>query len=250
MNWKLIKYDEFSGQYNMDFDLQLVKNIDNETPILRFYGWDPYCISIGANQSFNEINKDIAELNNIDVVKRPTGGRAILHANELTYSVVMPNSSMISGKDLYRDISQAIVHGLKIYHPNLSNVELENSNPNFAELLKESSGALCFASTAKSEIKFNGKKLVGSAQRKLGSTILQHGSILIGTSHRDLVEYLNVSDSEKLDLTNEIINKTTEISSIIDSDVDIQQLQENIINGFENVLNANFLVNEFETISH
>ncbi len=73
---------------------------------------------------------------------------------------------------------------LNIINPKLNDVELENSNPNFAELLKESSGSLCFASTAKSEIKFNGKKLVGSAQRKFGSTILQHGSILIRTYHK------------------------------------------------------------------
>lgn len=250
MNWKLIKYDKFSGQYNMDFDLQLVKNSESNTPILRFYGWNPFCISIGANQSYSEINKKNAELNNIEIVKRPTGGRAILHANELTYSVVMPNSYQLSGKELYKNISNALVFGLKEYDPKLSEVELENSNPNFAQLLKESSGSLCFASTAKSEIKFNGKKLVGSAQRKLGSTILQHGSILIGTFHRNLVDYLNVDIKEKKVLMHEINTKTTEISTIIDSDVDILQLQENIINGFEKVFKANFLVNDFETISH
>ncbi len=105
----------FPVKYNMDFDLQLVKNSDGQTPILRFYGWHPYCISIGANQSFDEINQSLADKNNIEIVKRPTGGRAILHANELTYSVIMPNSSEISGKELYKNISNSIVHGLKYY---------------------------------------------------------------------------------------------------------------------------------------
>lgn len=250
MKWQLISYTEFTGKYNMDFDLQLVKNSDGQTPILRFYGWHPYCISIGANQSFDDINQSLAAKNNIEIVKRPTGGRAILHADELTYSVIMPNSSEISGKELYKNISNSIVHGLRSYNPKLNDVELENSNPNFAELLKESSGSLCFASTAKSEIKFNGKKLVGSAQRKLGSTILQHGSILISTYHQNLVKYLNISDSEKEKLSYEINNKTTEISSIIDDEVNILQLQENIISGFEKVFSANILMNEPETVSY
>ena len=250
MNWHLISFEKFTGKYNMDFDLQLVKNSDGRTPILRFYGWQPFCISIGANQSFTEINQELSHQNNIDIVKRPTGGRAILHAGELTYSVIMPNTSQFSGKDLYKNISNSIVHGLKNYHSKLNEVELENSNPNFGELLKESSGSLCFASTAKSEIKFKGKKLVGSAQRKLGTTILQHGSILISAYHKNLVSYLNISESDKIKLSNEIDCKTSEISTIIDEKVNILKLQENIIGGFEKVLNANFLAKEIETVSY
>ena len=249
MNWQLIRFERFTGKYNMDFDLQLVKNSDGQTPILRFYGWRPFCISIGANQSVIEINQDLTIQNNIDIVKRPTGGRAILHAGELTYSVIMPNISQFSGKDLYQKISNSIVYGLKNYHPKLDGVELENSNPNFADLLKESSGSLCFASTAKSEIKFKGKKLVGSAQRKLGTTILQHGSILISPYHKNLVEYLSISDSDKIKLKNEMNCKTSEISTIIDDKVNIFKLQENIIGGFEKVLSANFLVKELEAVS-
>lgn len=234
----------------MDYDLQLVKNVSSDSPILRFYGWDPYCISIGANQSYNEINSFIADKNNIHVVKRPTGGRAILHAEELTYSVIMPNSNEISGRKLYEAISQSIVYGLKAYNSKLDNVELENGNPNFSNLLKEASGSLCFASTAKSEIKFGGKKLVGSAQRKLGSTILQHGSILIGTYHKELVGYLNVKEEEKQKLDTEINEKTTEISCIINDDVNIHSLQETIISGFENVLNAKFSKDNVESLAY
>lgn len=250
MNWKIISYKKFNGKYNMDYDLQLVKNSDGKTPVLRFYGWQPYCISIGANQSFNEIDQSLAIQNNIEVVKRPTGGRAILHAGELTYSVVMPNNSQFTGRELYKNISNSIVYGLRNFNPKLNEVELENSNPNFTELLKESSGSLCFASTAKSEIKFNGKKLVGSAQRKLGTTILQHGSILISTYHHNLVNYLKVSDSDKKKLSDEICNKTTEISTLIDDDVNLLQLQESLIYGFEKVLGANFLVSELEKVSY
>ena len=236
-----MEYNSYSGKYNMDFDLQLVKNCKPNSPILRFYGWSPYCISIGTNQSFSEIDNDLVQGNNINVVKRPTGGRAILHAEELTYSVIIPNSEQISGKEIYEDISRAIVFGLKSYSEKLNGIELENQSPNFSDLLNNPSGALCFASTAKSEIKYNGKKLVGSAQRKLGSTILQHGSILIGQYHRNLVNYLKVDQEEKSKLKIKIREKTTEISTILEDDVNIHHLQNSIVTGFEQILNSQFL---------
>jgi len=240
IKWKLIEFDYFSGRYNMDYDLSLVKNCKQNIPVLRFYGWSPFCISIGANQSVSEIDEKYASKKNVDIIKRPTGGRAILHAKELTYSVIMPNSKHSSSKKLYEDISTAIVYGLRKFDSKLNNVQLENTNPNFKELLKESSGALCFASTAKSEIKFMGKKLVGSAQRKLGTTILQHGSILIGQYHKSLVDFLNINEFEKSKLKLEINSKTTEIETIIERNVELNQLQDSIICGFENVLEANF----------
>jgi lipoate-protein ligase A len=247
MQWELIDYRTSTGKFNMEFDLNLIKLCKPFTPILRFYGWLPHCISLGANQSFSEI-KDIKTLeDNIDVVKRPTGGRAIFHAEELTYSVIMPNSDLLSGRKLYEDISNAIVLGLKQYDKKLVEVNLESRNPNFSDLLKSPSGSICFASTAKSEIKFKGKKLVGSAQRKLGSTILQHGSILIGGLHKKLVNYLNVTEEEKTKLEEEINSKTTEISSIINSDVNIFQLQEKIVAGFEKIFNIEFFINKLET---
>jgi lipoate-protein ligase A len=89
MIWKVIEYSTNTGIYNMEYDLSLLSNCKKDTAFLRFYGWQPECISLGANQSFDDIDLLLAKNNNIDVVKRPTGGRAILHADELTYSVVM-----------------------------------------------------------------------------------------------------------------------------------------------------------------
>lgn len=250
MPWKLIDYKTSTGKFNMEYDLKLIKLCNPGIPILRFYGWHPHCISLGANQSLSEINGVKTSQDNIDLVKRPTGGRAILHAEELTYSVIMPNSEQVSGKKLYEDISNAIVYGLKQYDEKLDKVKLENSHPDFLGLLKSSSGSICFASTAKSEIKFEGKKLVGSAQRKLGSTILQHGSILIGDFHKRLVKYLNVSEEERTNMEEEINSKTTEISSIINNGVNIFHLQEMIVSGFEKIFNAEFAINKIETATH
>ncbi|MFZ1289366.1 MAG: hypothetical protein WAR79_04720 [Melioribacteraceae bacterium] len=244
MNWNLIEYQTFTGKFNMDFDLQLVKNCSSEEAFLRFYGWNPYCISIGANQSYDDINKNLAKINNIEIVKRPTGGRAILHSEELTYSVVIPNNKNVSGRIIYEQISEAIVGGLRNFDPELNSVILENQQPNFSELLNEPSGALCFASTAKSEIKFNGKKVVGSAQRKIGDKILQHGSILIGKNHKNIVDYLNVSEENKFDLKNELNNKTIELSTILKRNIEIFEIQQNIILGFKNIFNTEFAKKE------
>lgn len=231
----------------MDFDIHLVRNCNDDEAYLRFYGWRPTCISIGANQSFEEINKEAAVKDNIEIVKRPTGGRAILHSHELTYSVVIPNHENISGRQIYEQISEAIVLGLRSFDSNLSDMALENTQPNFSKLLAEPSGALCFASTAKSEIKFNGKKVVGSAQRKIGNKILQHGSILIGPDHKNIVEYLKMDESFKNDLKKEMEVKTTEISSILNKPVDIIELQNNIILGFESIFQNDF-VKELPTL--
>lgn len=248
MNWRLLEYKADNGKFNMEYDLHLVNNVQSDVPILRFYGWTPYCISLGANQSFSDINTKLADAHGIDIVKRPTGGRAILHAEELTYSVVMPNVNNLSGKILYDDISNALVSGLRKFNSELANVELENINPNFKELLNNPSGSLCFASAAKSEIKFNGKKLVGSAQRKLGDTILQHGSILIGSYHKNLINYLNIDNKMKDMLYSEINNKTIEIENITNTPVDIHDLQECIISGFSEKFNTDFTVHPTELV--
>jgi lipoate-protein ligase A len=244
MDWNLIVSGPNTGKYNMEFDLDLVNNCDENSAYLRFYQWEPYCISLGANQSFEDINEYAADKNNIEVVKRPTGGRAILHAEELTYSVVMPlNKNKFTAKQLYEKISLALVDGLKKYSFHLNNVELENQQPHFPSLLKQQSGVLCFASTAKSEVKFEGKKLIGSAQRKMGDKILQHGSILCGDFHRNLPKYLNVSDEIKPLINNELDEHTTEIEKIIGNKVDYQKLTDCLVGAFEKKWGMEFLNN-------
>ena len=94
----------------MDFDMELVRNFSD--PVLRIYQWEPYCISLGANQDFNSIDQQKTSAEGLDIVKRPTGGRAILHAEELTYSVVYPISDEKSPKQIYREINLALKRGL------------------------------------------------------------------------------------------------------------------------------------------
>lgn len=241
MKWFLIETGAATGKFNMTFDVELAQNCKSDEAYFRLYQWKPYCISLGANQKFEEINLLKAEKDKIDVVKRPTGGRAILHAEEITYSVVLPYSNLFdksrifSAKEIYEKISRSLIRGLEIYHPIFSNLELESLQPNFPILLKKPTGILCFGSTAKNEVKFNGKKLIGSAQRKFNSVILQHGSILCGTFHRKLADYINVDEETKIFLAKELSEKTIEIETITQAPVNYKKLSDCLINGFEEI---------------
>ncbi|MFA5805884.1 MAG: hypothetical protein WC879_14700 [Melioribacteraceae bacterium] len=233
MNWHFIDSSENTGKYNMQFDIELAKHCRPDEAFLRIYRWNPYCISLGANQSFDDIDQDKTKADGIDIVKRPTGGRAILHAEELTYSVVLPYNFELSPREIYFRISNALMRGLEIYNPILAKSQLEDYQPNFPKLLEEPSGALCFASTARNEVKFNGKKLIGSAQRKLNNVILQHGSILCGPFHKKLVDYINSDELTKNALSLELNTKTTELGTILNEEIDYQKLKTCLIVGFE-----------------
>lgn len=241
MIWKLLKYKSYTGDFNMDFDIKLARECGNETAFLRFYRWEPYCISLGANQKPEELNADKISSDGLEYVKRPTGGRAILHAEELTYSVIIPTASGLGSKEIYKNVSEGLVKGLLLYDGNLNGVELESEQPDFGKLLNKPSGSLCFASTAKSEVKYKGKKLIGSAQRKLNNAILQHGSILCGKFHTKLPEYLNISEEEKTNLYNELSEKTTEIETILKYKTDYVKLQDCLITGLTETMNLEFV---------
>lgn len=251
MRWIFIDSGAKSGRYNMDFDIFLARTCKINEVYFRLYQWDPYTISLGVNQKIDEVDTIQAEFDNIDVVKRPTGGRAILHSEELTYSLIIPLDYGLSAREIYDKTSITLSKALGIYDKRLNQVELENTQPNFRNLLNQPSGALCFASTAKSEVKYMGKKIIGSAQRKMSTTILQHGSILCGKSHTKLPKYL--SDKTYTNhLLEEISSKTIEISTVTNESVNYNRLSQSIINSFELEWELNFdrdsssIVTEFE----
>jgi len=234
VKWKLIKSGVFTGRENMDMDLSLAKNISDDEVFFRLYRWSPFCISLGANQKETEVDFAKAKADKIDVVKRPTGGRAILHAEEWTYSMILPLTVNLTPHQIYEKISLALIRGLVRFEPSLKKLlQLEKIQPDFRKLLGKSTGMLCFASTAKSEVKYDGKKLIGSAQRKLNKSVLQHGSILIGKFHRKLPEYLNSNKSELEYLKTELVKKTTELETILKFKVNYSELEQCLINGFE-----------------
>ena len=238
MIWKFINSGENSGKFNMDFDMYLSGILKPGTAYLRLYKWNPYCISLGANQSFEDIDLIKASGNQIDVVKRPTGGRAILHSEELTYSIVYPIDQTTSSKNLYNEINLALKTGLIKYDSRLSGIELEHTQPDLKEFYKSTISTICFAVSAKSEINLWGKKLVGSAQRKIGNVILQHGSILCGKYHENIIDYLNISDELKKSMFDEISSTTIDLKTALNCEIDFIKLNDSILSGFKDHFSA------------
>jgi len=210
--FEFVNTDARSGAENMAFDVDRAEALDrgDAGPMLRVYTWKPWCISLGRHQELSDIDEGRVREAGYEVVRRPTGGRAILHAEELTYSVVMPSEGR-SIMDVYRQISEALTHGLRRLVPEIS---IAKTQPDFQKLYKEPGSIPCFSSSARYEIEFDGRKLVGSAQRRIGSAVLQHGSILIGEAHLALADFLAVDDEVREQLRQDMRRHTVTLSEI------------------------------------
>lgn len=172
---KFIPYQIQTGSENMQIDSELLDSAIEKglnEPIFRLYGWSPACISLGRNQKDDFLDKKFLKENNIDIVRRLTGGRALLHDKELTYSFICPAKYLKNGGNVvesYKEISEFLIEKLAklgIY-TDFGTQKAVKTKFDFCMLI--STGAdLCY----------QGKKLVGSAQCRKNSYILQHGSIL------------------------------------------------------------------------
>ncbi|MBR9974780.1 MAG: lipoate--protein ligase family protein [Bacteroidetes bacterium] len=221
---------EQTGAFNMDFDVHRAEQVDAGAapPMLRVYNWKPWCISLGRYQKIEEIDQSATSAAGYDIVRRPTGGRAILHAEELTYSVVMPSQDR-GIMEVYRLISEALTAGLQQLVPE---IDIAKSQPNFQKLYKEAGSIPCFSSSARYEIEYGGKKLVGSAQRRIGGTVLQHGSILIGEAHLALADFLAVSGDVQEQLRHDMRAHTTTLQEVLGRQVFRNEVRDALIEGF------------------
>lgn len=172
---KIIPYETRTGKENMQIDSDLLDfAIKNELkePIFRLYGWEPACVSLGRNQKDDFLDYKLLKSKNIDVVRRLTGGRALLHDNEITYSFICPESFLQNGSHIvssYKEISQILIDKFKKLGINLDFGASKPIKTGFDYCMLISTGAdLCYKE----------KKLIGSAQCRSHGYILQHGSIL------------------------------------------------------------------------
>ena len=195
---KLIPYQVKTGAENMQIDSDLLdyavlNNI--KEPIFRLYGWSPACVSLGRNQKDDFIDYDFLKSQNIDVVRRLTGGRALLHDDEITYSFICPFDYLENGENVvmsYKEISQFLINKFKKIGINLDFGAENKVHTKFDYCMLVSTGAdLCF----------DGKKFIGSAQCRKEGYILQHGSILYDYNITLLEKIFN----EKV-ITNSIIS--------------------------------------------
>lgn len=136
--WRLLETGENSGGFNMALDSALLKLIpETQTPILRFFQWKPFAVSLGYGQKLSSVNSEKIFAEGFEIVRRPTGGRAIFHSEELTYSVVLPNNHKFTQNgvtETYNRISVALLKGLK--NIGIEKAEFEKSQINFKDFYK------------------------------------------------------------------------------------------------------------------
>jgi lipoyl(octanoyl) transferase len=163
------------GAWNMAVDAALMESVRaGAPPVLRVYRWDPPCLSLGRNQPARGFyDLDAIRVRGLGLVRRPTGGRAVLHHRELTYSVVLPDRMLGGPRASYAVINRALAHGLRrLGVP----AELQARGAARAAV---PSLAPCFREPAAGEVVLGGRKLVGSAQFREKGVVLQHGSLLL-----------------------------------------------------------------------
>ena len=172
---RFIPFEVKTGQENMQIDSDLleyaIKNQLKE-PIFRLYGWSPACVSLGRNQKSDFLDLAFLKQNNIDYVRRLTGGRALLHDNEITYSYICPISFLENGENVvnsYKEISKILIDAFKKL-----DIELDFGGTKKVNGHKD----YCMLVSTGADLCYKNRKLIGSAQLRKEGYIFQHGSIL------------------------------------------------------------------------
>ena len=178
--WRLVQSGVGSGAMNMAVDEVLLDSVATgaSKPVLRLYRWSPATLSLGYAQSIhNDIDINFCQHRGIDIVRRSTGGRAVLHDNEMTYSVIAPTNHDSFGKsilDCYRALAEVLQYTLT-----LAGLSAQLVPGEYQGGYRNPLRAICFSAPSQYELVIGGRKVVGSAQKRKGSTFLQHGSVPI-----------------------------------------------------------------------
>jgi lipoate-protein ligase A len=190
--WRLLITPPVDGVTNMAVDEAILHALADGAgrPTLRFYQWDPPCLSLGYNQHYAEVDEAACARLGYTWVRRPTGGRAILHTDELTYSLVAPaDEPRVAGGivESYRRLSRGLLAGLRALGADVFQTQTE-------EVLNAQQGAVCFDTPSNYEITVNGKKLIGSAQVRRRGMVLQHGTLPLAGDLGRIFACLRVSE--------------------------------------------------------
>jgi lipoate-protein ligase A len=173
--WRLIHSRAADGATNMAIDEAILRAVarGEASPTLRFYTWAPPCLSLGRGQAVDDVDHQALQAVGYDLVRRPTGGRAILHIDELTYSVIAPEDEpRVSGGvvESYRRLSAGLVRGLE--RLGVVDIVADERSEN-----RDAEGPVCFEMPSDYEITVGRRKLVGSAQMRAQGVVLQHGAM-------------------------------------------------------------------------
>mgnify|MGYP001101754738 CR=1 FL=1 len=237
--WRLIYDQPMIGAANMAIDEAILEavSVGDAPPTLRLYAWEPLCLSLGYGQRVRDVDLERIAERGWGLVRRPTGGKAILHGDELTYSVSLPKDHELAQGDVvesYRRISEALLAALQ--HLGLTPRSEQQKAGN------SGLGPVCFEVPSHYEIMAGGKKLIGSAQvrRKIG--ILQHGTLpLHGDIARicDALAYAHEAEREAAKV--KVRQRATTLAAVLGDQVSHETAAEVVARGFEETFGIDFI---------
>ncbi|NIS83164.1 MAG: octanoyltransferase [Anaerolineales bacterium] len=234
--WRLILSPPASGAENMALDDAVLQAVSTgaSPPTLRLYAWDPPCLSIGYAQPIGDVDLQKLEALGWDLVRRPTGGRAILHTDELTYAVISPEHHPdLSGGVLrsYQKLSAGFAAALKglglevTIQPDIKLPEDQRTDP------------VCFQVPSAYEITAEDKKLIGSAQVRRRGGVLQHGTIPLRGDIARICQVLNYeTQTDREEAQQRVREQAATITDLLGRPVDWIDVAQAIKEGFERSL--------------
>jgi lipoyl(octanoyl) transferase len=231
-SWRLLLTPPARGAWNMAVDEAILENIGRgDSPAtLRLYAWDPACLSLGHAQPLADVDSARLKERGWEVVRRATGGRAILHTDELTYSVTgSAEEPLLAGGVLesYNRIAQALLLAVR----NLElNVEIKEGKEND----HAAPNPVCFEVPSTYEITVDGKKLIGSAQARKKEGILQHGSLpLTGDLTRICQALVFENQTAREEASKRLLRRATTVESALGRAVSWETAAQVFIHAFE-----------------
>jgi len=232
MPWRLLITPPAHGAWNMAVDESILEHIHRgeSLPTLRLYTWNPPCLSLGYAQPFADV--DVARLRSHgwEVVRRATGGRAILHTDELTYSVIAPsNEPRVEGSVLesYNRLAQALLLAVQTLE---IPVEMKEGKASESATLNP----VCFEVPSTYEITVNGKKLIGSAQARKKEGVLQHGSLpLTGDLTRICQALVFENEAARENASQRLLERATTVESALGVEISWEKAQQAFVHAYE-----------------
>ncbi|MBN1290799.1 MAG: lipoate--protein ligase family protein [Candidatus Latescibacteria bacterium] len=222
----------------LDEAIMLLLKSGKSRPAFRLYGWEPSAITLGYSQRTAEVlDYEKCRMHGIDVTKRPTGGRAVLHHDEIAYSVTSDIDDPYFGgsiMDTYKSIGMVLCNALKALgiDTDLNKSRHDQTGNRFHDHNS------CFVSTARYELTYGGKKIIGSAQRRFKNVFLQHGSILTGPGQENIFDYFN-DGNKPLNAINVIRQKSIHLKSILGDSFSENKLRKALFESLKNTLGGN-----------
>ncbi|MBD1378816.1 lipoate--protein ligase family protein [Metabacillus arenae] len=240
--WKYIDSGNASPAYNMALDEALLEwhSEGKIPPTIRFYGWNPATLSIGYFQKADkEINMEAVKKYGLGFVRRPTGGRGVLHDKELTYSVIVSEEHPEMPQtvtEAYRVISEGILEGFRKL--GLDAYFAVPRSEEEKQGLKNPRSAVCFDAPSWYELVVEGRKVAGSAQTRQKGVILQHGSILLDIDENMLFDLFKYpSDRVRERMQRNFKNKAVAVNALRAEPVSMEEAKAAFKEGFEKGLN-------------